>query len=74
MSVRTQDGKLDVELVSVHSVDVLPELFEPLPAAVVASSPQETSMPTIKSIKMPDKTFLIFNLHVLFSYFQLITK
>ena len=61
MSVRTHDGRDDVELVSEQSVDTLAPLPVPSDAVVPESSPQLTSIKaTAPNAKRRVNVFLIF--------------
>ena len=69
MSVRTQDGKLDVELVSTHdALTVVPSPEVPSPAVVPESPPHDASVAKSANVAIKEKIFFTNNLHVIIEY------
>ena len=66
MSVRTQDGKLDVELVFTHTalIVVPPELFPP-ESELALSPPQDASVAKSANVATNENNFFTYNLHVI---------
>ena len=72
MSVRTQDGKLDVELVSTHdALTVVPSESVPELAVVPESLPHDTSVAKSANVATNEKNFFTYNLHVKDNSFSL---
>ena len=72
MSVRTQDGKLDVELVSTHdALTVVPPESVPELAVVPESSPQDASVAKSANVATNEKNFFTHNLHVIYGIYFL---